>query len=71
MSEPASLLADVQNRIAAAARLARRDPAGVTLIAVSKTHPAPAIVPLIAAGQLHTCAVVAPGGHHRRPAVHL
>ena len=51
MSEPASLLADVQNRIAAAARLARRDPAGVTLIAVSKTHPAPAIVPLIAAGQ--------------------
>jgi len=51
MSEPASLLADVQSRIAAAARLARRESTSVTLIAVSKTHPAPAITPLIAAGQ--------------------
>lgn len=37
--------------IAHAARIAGREPAGVTLIAVSKTHPAEAIVPLLAAGQ--------------------
>lgn len=51
MNEPASRLADVSARIADAARLARRDAADVTLIAVSKTHPAEAIMPLIAAGQ--------------------
>ena len=51
MTEPAQLLADVQDRIAAAARIARREPAEVTLIAISKTHPAEAIRPLIAAGQ--------------------
>ena len=44
-------LAAVRERIAAAARLARRDPADVTLVAVSKTHPAEAIEPLLAAGQ--------------------
>jgi pyridoxal phosphate enzyme (YggS family) len=44
-------LADVQSRIARAAALARRTPEDVTLIAVSKTHPAEAIRPLIAAGQ--------------------
>lgn len=43
-------LADVRARIAAAARLARRTDE-ITLIAVSKTHPADAIAPLIAAGQ--------------------
>jgi pyridoxal phosphate enzyme (YggS family) len=48
---PAALLDDVRARIAAAARLARRDPAEVTLVAVSKTHPAERIAPLIAAGQ--------------------
>jgi PLP dependent protein len=51
MEEPAALLADVRARIAAAASLARREPAEVTLIAVSKTHGAEAIEPLIAAGQ--------------------
>lgn len=51
MEEPAALLADIRNRIAAAARLAKRDPADVTLVAVSKTHPAERIVPLITAGQ--------------------
>ncbi len=51
MNEPASRLAEVSARIAAAARLARRDAADITLIAVSKTHPAEAIVPLIDAGQ--------------------
>ena len=51
MTEPAQLLADVQDRIAAAARIARREPAEVSLVAISKTHPAAAIRPLIAAGQ--------------------
>ena len=51
MEEPATLLADVNARIAAAARLARRQPGEVTLVAISKTHPAERIAPLIAAGQ--------------------
>ena len=51
MDQPATLLADVAARIAAAARLARRDPDDVALIAVSKTQPAERIGPLIAAGQ--------------------
>ncbi len=38
-------------RIAAAATLARREASDVALIAVSKTHPAQSIAPLIAAGQ--------------------
>jgi PLP dependent protein len=49
----AERLAAIHDRIARAARTARRDPADVTLIAVSKTQPAEAIVPMIAAGQ--TC----------------
>lgn len=44
-------LAAVRAGIAKAAALAGRKADGVTLIAVSKTHPAEAIVPLIAAGQ--------------------
>lgn len=44
-------LEEVRTRIAHAARIARRDPGKVTLIAVSKTHPAEAIARLIAAGQ--------------------
>lgn len=51
MEQPATLLADIRTRIAQAARIARRDPAGIELIAVSKTHPAERILPLIAAGQ--------------------
>lgn len=47
----ADRLASVRQTIAAAAGLARRDPADVALIAVSKTKPADAIRPLIAAGQ--------------------
>jgi PLP dependent protein len=49
----ASRLAEVQATIARAAQDARRPPADVTLIAVSKTHGADAIHPLIAAGQRH------------------
>lgn len=43
-------LAEVQERIAAAAREAGRDPADVRLIAVSKTFEAPEIRPVLAAG---------------------
>ena len=48
--DAAAPLARIHARIAKACTIARRDPAGVTLIAVSKTHPAEAIVPLIEAG---------------------
>ncbi len=47
----AERLEDVRERIARAAKLARRAPADVTLIAVSKTHAAEAIIPLLDAGQ--------------------
>jgi PLP dependent protein len=49
MSEHSDLDA-VGSRIAAAAKLAGRKAEAVTLIAVSKTHPASAIEPLLAAG---------------------
>ena len=51
MSDASPLLAGITDRIAQAARLARRAPADITLVAISKTHPAEAIAPLIAAGQ--------------------
>ena len=51
MPEPAQRLVDVRTRIAAAARIARREADDVTLIAISKTHPVEAIRPLLAAGQ--------------------
>ena len=51
MTDPATALADVRSRIAHAAKIAQRKAEEVTLIAVSKTHEAPAILPLIAAGQ--------------------
>lgn len=44
-------LAEVREKIARAARLAGRPPETIELIAVSKTHDAAAIRPLIAAGQ--------------------
>jgi pyridoxal phosphate enzyme (YggS family) len=50
-ANPMDALADVRSRIAAAARIAGRDAAEVTLVAVSKTHPPERIAPLIAAGQ--------------------
>jgi pyridoxal phosphate enzyme (YggS family) len=51
MNDAAQRLADVQAEIARAAALAGRKPEDVTLIAVSKTHEADMIRPLIAAGQ--------------------
>src|ERR1700741_366655 len=48
---PAESLARVRSEIAAACTEAKRDPAAVTLIAVSKTFDADAIEPVIAAGQ--------------------
>jgi PLP dependent protein len=50
-TEAASGLASVRAEIDAACRQARRDPATVTLVAVSKTIGAAAIAPVIAAGQ--------------------
>ncbi|MEP7359778.1 MAG: YggS family pyridoxal phosphate-dependent enzyme, partial [Anaerolineales bacterium] len=47
----AARLAQVRERIAQAARRAGRDPAAVTLVAVSKNHPAESVAALAAAGQ--------------------
>jgi pyridoxal phosphate enzyme (YggS family) len=44
-------LADVRERIARAEQLAKRPAGATSLIAISKTHEAPQITPLIAAGQ--------------------
>ncbi len=49
--EIAANLACVRDRIAAAARQAGREPQDVTLVAVSKTHPAAAVAAALAAGQ--------------------
>ena len=51
MTDPAQALRDVRGRIDHAAKIAQRRADEVTLIAVSKTHPAAAIAPVIAAGQ--------------------
>ncbi len=47
----ADAIAAIRSRIAAAARLAGRDPAAIALVAVSKFHPAAAIDAALAAGQ--------------------
>jgi pyridoxal phosphate enzyme (YggS family) len=51
MKSAATLLQAVEERIAHACHVARRERSEVTLVAVSKTHAAEAIVPLVAAGQ--------------------
>ena len=51
MESAATLLAAVEERIAHACRLARRERGEVALVAIGKTHPAEAIVSLIEAGQ--------------------
>lgn len=51
MENAASRLAEVRSNIARVCKPARRKPEDVTLIAVSKTHAADAIQPLIDAGQ--------------------
>ena len=51
MPDPVSARAQLLNRIAAAARPAGRDPADITLTAVSKQQPWSAIAPVLAAGQ--------------------
>lgn len=51
MDHPADLLHDIRARIDQAARIARRKADEVTLVAISKTHPAQRILPLIEAGQ--------------------
>jgi pyridoxal phosphate enzyme (YggS family) len=51
MDQPVTPLDDIRARIAHAARIAGRKPEAVDLVAISKTHPAEAIEPLLAAGQ--------------------
>ncbi len=51
LAAAAGSLARVRSEVAQACAEAGRDPASVTLIAVSKTHPAETIAPVIAAGQ--------------------
>lgn len=51
MSGIAEALAEVRQQIAGAAEAAGREAAGVTLVAVSKTHDADAVAEAIAAGQ--------------------
>lgn len=51
MTHSPDAYADVVARIARAAQAAGRDPASVTLVAVSKTQPWEAIEPVLAAGQ--------------------
>jgi len=51
LAPAAERLAAVRREIEAAARDARRDPADVTLVAISKTFGSEAIAPVIAAGQ--------------------
>ena len=50
-STPGGRLSVVEDSIARAAQRAQREPADIALIAISKTHDAAAIRPLIAAGQ--------------------
>jgi pyridoxal phosphate enzyme (YggS family) len=51
MDQPATPLADIRSRIEKAAAIASREDAAIELIAISKTHPAEAIAPLIDQGQ--------------------
>ena len=51
MESASARLETVRSNIARVCKPARRKPEDVTLIAVSKTHDAPAILPLITAGQ--------------------
>ncbi|MEQ9557568.1 MAG: YggS family pyridoxal phosphate-dependent enzyme [Rhodospirillales bacterium] len=50
-SDSAANLAEVQAKVADAARAAGRDPAAVTLVAVGKTFPAARMLPALTAGQ--------------------
>ena len=51
MESAAPRLEQIREGVAHACRIAEREPGEVTLIAVSKTHPAEAIEPLLKAGQ--------------------
>lgn len=51
MDQPATPLDDIRARIDKTAAIAGRNPCDVTLIAISKTHAAEAILPLIRQGQ--------------------
>lgn len=70
MTEIAHNLARVQERIAEAALRAGRDPAGVTLVAVSKTFPPEAVVAAYQAGVRHFGENRVEEGEAKIPAVH-
>ena len=53
MEKAETPLQEVRAKIAKACKIARRDPGEVTLVAVSKTHSADAIEPLLIEGQRH------------------
>ena len=53
MEKAETPLQEVRAKIAKTCKIARRDPGEVTLVAVSKTHPAEAIEPLLIEGQRH------------------
>lgn len=53
MEKAETPLQQVQATIAKACKIARREPDEITLVAVSKTHTADAIVPLLEQGQRH------------------
>lgn len=53
MEKAETPLQQVQANIAKACKIARREPDEITLVAVSKTHTADAIVPLLEQGQRH------------------
>lgn len=53
MEKAETPLQEVRAKITKACKIARRDPGEVTLVAVSKTHPAEAIEPLLIEGQRH------------------
>ena len=53
--DSAAALSEVEERIARVCKIAKRDADDVNLIAVSKTHPAEAIEPVLEAGQRLFC----------------
>jgi pyridoxal phosphate enzyme (YggS family) len=51
MTDPAAALREIHSRIEIAAKAANRDPASITLVAVSKTYGEDLILPVIESGQ--------------------
>jgi pyridoxal phosphate enzyme (YggS family) len=65
----AERLARVRDRVIQAAGRSDRDPDGITLVAVSKTHPAEVLTEAVAAGALHLGENRIQEAHHKKPSV--